>query len=196
MIIQARPANQYGNQDMINYNMPGMMEYTPERGLQNDMQYYSNLNQMSALYTNPNGLNTNISPPQHQYNFANHSQLFPSQTPASKEGSSILNIQPMPTHLPAFNNPISEWTPVLHPVQQNVQSVPRLLTLQNQARSLDTAAAPQHQPSPRLMHTPHGHHSYATFDGAPGGFGPASTPKASLLGNHKEMLPGQTRHQM
>lgn len=129
MIIQARPGNQYGGQDMINYNMPGMLEYTPERGLQNDMQYYSNLNQMSALYTNPNGLATNISPPQHQYNFANHSQLFPSQTPASKEGSSILNIQPIPTHLgPAFNNPISEWTPVLHPVQHS-SVPPRLLAL-------------------------------------------------------------------
>ena len=189
MMIQARPD---GHQHVINYNMPGMLEYSPAREFQQDMQYYSNLNQMSALYTNPNGLNHNISPPQHQYNFANHSQLFPSQTPASKEGSSILNIQPMQTHLPPFNNPISEWTPVMHPVQNVPEpSGGRLaaLTLHNQTRSLDTGALNHHQPSPRIMNMSQGHQTFATFDGPTGGFGPASTPKASLLADHKEMLP-------
>lgn len=75
--------------------------------LANEMKYYSNLNQVNALYsTNTAGVEANISPQQNQFSYVNHNQMpncvkteaqrTHTMTETSKECSSILNIQPMP----------------------------------------------------------------------------------------------------
>ena len=87
-----------------------MIEYSPSRAYQHEAQYYTSVNQMSNLFA-AGALNTNISPPQNQFNFINQTQM--SQTPVGKDGSSILNLQPvmMQPQMNMFNQNVTAWNP-------------------------------------------------------------------------------------